>query len=351
MEKKKLNFGKQSQQGQPAFNTGDVVLTEGERKVLEMAGWKQGDPLPGKEFAKAVQAIKENAENEFKSEAEKLVKSNKPPVSVAVRPIDSLPQEKQNQLRSLLEKSMAKQEPSETLINDEGADPSVVKAVEELIKPNLNPKKEKPAVTIEPDTKKETPKQEDAVSSEELTKLKQCQHCGWLLDNEEGEKPTKTDAFLFVQSLLSGSPYEKEYSLLGDKLRIIYRTLPVEVSDMCLRQCALDTATEKLRTQDEFFTSLMNYRLSVSIKAIIVDKVEYEIGSSVDDHIANNKEILGKSTPLGELLPTLRSMAPLNQEPIWRLVGRAYQRFNAAISFLEARADDADFYQAIVASS
>jgi len=356
MEKRKPNFNNPVKHEGQLYEPGEVILTEGERKVLEMAGWKKGDPLPGKEFASAVQAVKQAAEVEFEEEAKRLAESGRPPLKVMNKPIGSLPPEKQNELKKILERSLKYQQEIAAAQENSNIDPALAKAIHEVATPATKKQNEQPKpapeikkVEVAPEPKEEPAKKDMPFG--DLNQQLQCKHCGWILSNEVTEKPTKNDTFLFVQALLGGKPFEKEYSLFSDKLQIKYRTIPVDLGDMCLRQCALDTASDKIKTQDEFFNYLANYRLIASIHSLKVNEVEHAVGESVDDYITQNKEELGKKTPLAELLPSLRSLAPLNQEPVWRMVVKNYQRFSALVNFLEARADDADFYQAIDASS
>lgn len=340
------------------FEPGEILLTDAEKKTLEIAGWKKGDPLPGPEFAKAVQAAKDNMEKEYQRDLETLEKSNKPPLKFATKDIKDLPLKKQIELKEMIEKTKAMVAENEGDTSDIAE--SVLKAVKEIKEDRL------PKIKLK-SSDQDLPQTKESEKTEELEKIKEedsrpvesvagsdvvkthCQHCGWDLSLSEN-KPERSDAFLFVQSLLSGKPFIKSFSLLGGKFVVNYRTLPVDYSDMCLRQAALDTANEKIRTQDEFFTALLNYRLILGLSSLVISDVEHSVSASVDDYLIENKEVLGKSTPLPELLNLIRKIPPMDQEPVWRLIGKNYQRFNTIVSSLEARADDPDFYQAIVAS-
>ena len=135
---------------------------------------------------------------------------------------------------------------------------------------------------------------------------------------------------------------------MGGKLKVEFRTIDTKFSDMCLRQCGYNVAEGKSKTQDEFFVDLLNYRLVFGLHRIGINDVEHDISGSVDEYVESNPETLGKATPLPALLKLIQELKPLNQEAIWRIVGNAFQRFNKLTSAVEARADDPDFWKAIV---
>lgn len=177
-----------------------------------------------------------------------------------------------------------------------------------------------------------------------------CSHCG--ADPTAPTVPPSTaDVRRFVASILGGGPFTKEYELLGGRLRVELRTISQVQAEWCLRQCYLDQKEGRLQTVDDFFALLIDYRLALSILTLTVEDAPIDVGGATDELLASASSALLATTPLPGLLEAVRSLAPLGSEPIWRMLAVCYRRFASLSAGLEARAFDADFWQATALSS
>ena len=336
-EPKKISFSNTGSASQKIVPPGTIMLTDAETKVLRAAGYKEGDPLPGPEIAEKIKKLQESEDAEYQERVNQIkgnpfFKTRKDPVDIS-----ALPAEKKKELEDILAKAKdySFNSAKEKLPKVEQPSQSDLKTQEksEVLKEE--------AVVI----KSEPEKPEVSVTGAEPAKT-HCQHCGWNLEIEDS-KPSANDSFVFVQAVLAGLPFTKEYEFLGGKLRVEFRTIDTKYGDMCLRQCGYNVAEGKSKTQDEFFVDLLNYRLVFGLHSLVVNDLEHDISGSVDAYVEANPEVLGKSTPLPGMLKIIQDLKPLNQEAIWRIIGNTFQKFNKLTSAVEARADDSDFWKTI----
>jgi hypothetical protein len=272
--------------------------------------------------------------------------------------ITDLPPERQAALRGILQG--AKAAAAAAADSTAPLEPSVARALEELStgrvpdvgadKPFTS--KRTPAVSPQPTAAAATPSPTAAATPSPAAASvvgttvppAECPHCGHGLADPPTE-PSEDDKYHFAQTVLFGAPFTRRYELLGGRLKVSFRTLSTTSADLCLRQCGLDTAAGELKTLNEFVPRLISYRMAAALASVWVDDVEYDVAGPADQMLAEARQKVDL-TPLPALLRAVRSMKPLDQEPVWRLLQVQYQRFARLAAVLEARADDPNFWQA-----
>jgi hypothetical protein len=169
-----------------------------------------------------------------------------------------------------------------------------------------------------------------------------CPRCGWDMRQKFEIVPTEVDKEDFVAALLGGTRFKRNYDLLGGKLKLCFQTIMADDNKMLHRQLILDQEAKKIVTEAEWFVSMMEYRLALSL--------EYTTDS--------NGKPLSVAPALGELPPkkdetpleTLRDYVNkkiLVHEVTRRLAGQHLRQFQRLVETLEAMALEPSFWNGI----
>jgi hypothetical protein len=164
----------------------------------------------------------------------------------------------------------------------------------------------------------------------------------WELEVEDADKE------LFVAVILGGSRFSKTIAVMGELLRITYRSLTSPEVDLCFRQLGLDLRQGKLLDDAQYFMQLQAYRLVMS-----VDRVE-----------TGNNECLVEIPPIFEieydppaadeheetrLIPMVKwfNETAVTQESLRRIIAQHHRQFQRLVEALEAMTTEPDFWSGI----
>lgn len=171
-----------------------------------------------------------------------------------------------------------------------------------------------------------------------------CTHCGWPVNQCDLTDPTKLDKQIFVASILGQKRFYKTYELLGGQLRVTFRSLTIQENDIVIVQLVEDWNSGKLSGPAHSVAEATKYQLAMSLHSI-----ETSVGPitlpTLDDY-EYDAASLGKNTILPDIVTYVNEKALIN-EPLRRIVSKAYGHFIETVSKLEAMAETSDFWLAI----
>lgn len=352
--------GGKAPDGALPFMPGTVRLTDFEKSEIRKyaPNWKEGDPIP-KELPAlyaAVSAARASAETmpEIDPEVAEAHKLQLPP---EVK-IQDLPKPRQNELAAALAsaKIQAEMIKKRQAAQVEGAGPGVNEAISaglsdplpstSVVEDDLTPKVAAPPqfarTGIEPDG--------EASGAGGAEHPKNCPHCGWLLSRGEVEEPTDEDKLRWLIAQEGAVRFQKDYSLLGGRMIVTFRTLTSKESDTAWRQVAVDgrsdLASQTPETEDHYWRNLMTYRLLMGIARVWTHTNGPQENPVLDEWTAEKADYPGPNTKLLALLgPITESLFPT--ETLRKQIGNAYHRFGLLVEQLEARAEDDSFWAGI----
>ena len=362
--------------GTVPFRPGETLLPS-ETKDLTPLGWKPGDPVPPG-FAKLLAEVREEVATDmsqrvFKDSAGNAMKipSLRMPKEI---PVEQLPPEKQEQLaRQLREyKTLSPQltQLQQDTVAFESLDPSIQRAIAAANQPPTaeapdsrnNPASLRPATPqagieiLKTRTKAEveapvadTPKP-DAGFQEPVDKAEgQCPHCLGALTVKPPE-PDRVDLLNFVTAIMGQQRFLKEYSLLGGKLRAVFRAPSTRDSFLVSEQISRDGRDGKIANLDDMMRLGFAYRLAVSLDSVFAANFGLPVREGVDDILNDPPQEIrdrGDATPLPYIVEKLQEKAPLNSEAVWGILADTTRVFTETLDVIRKRAANANFWVAI----
>jgi len=190
---------------------------------------------------------------------------------------------------------------------------------------------------------------EKAPQAATLDLITNCQHCGWDLKRNDLVEVTDVDKYDFVQSILGGIKFKKEYLLFDGKYKLTFRALTSKESDLAYRQIVIDGQTDfqqrVMGGTDFYWRNLQAYRMAMSLESI--ESVQYgriELPTIDEAEI----EFEGK-TLQNKLIPFLHHVLDnhLPMESMRCIVGHAYYEFQSLCDKLQVMAESPTFWKAI----
>jgi len=378
-----------------------VTLPEDAKQQLEALGWKPGDPVPGElgDRLRAIQA--EIAEADAQDEADlpakvrEIRKRAKPPKHVK---LEDLPQEKQQELRSLMDeaKRVLAQEESEAREEDAmqerlGEIPDNLRqAAEANMRSQMAAERGeqgKPGTTFsqvpdglpsppeggkanvegispifseQPEEQpeeppKEEPAQESPKNAEPRPAIGEtasefgsaeppqtCPRCQFQLNLPLPPPPTEGQKNMFTSYMLGITDrFYEDYPVLGGRVIVTFRALSSREADAAAAWTGIDARTGKINDATSFVIRLNQYRLLFSFASLrdnagaVVHRQEPPGEDDLKD-IERNTELRDR---MWEALFT----KTLRQEPLRRVVGQLFAQFQRLVEGLEQEAQNPDF--------
>lgn len=186
-----------------------------------------------------------------------------------------------------------------------------------------------------------------------------CQHCGWVLAEPVVEQPTVTEITNFLHCCLGQKLYSADYKLLGGKLTLRVRALRVReleaIYDSAHRLQALGT----IQGQGGYYEYINRMRVYLQLTRIGISLPNEEkiiqLPEILDASVCRAKDFdwvqkLRTEGERNEHLPLLDQVRDymisnvVNTEHLHRLLGATCAKFNRKIAMLEARMEDANFW-------
>lgn len=321
-------------------------VSEFTRKTLEQFGWQDGAPIPsslGDMLLKLKETLPASKRSDVLVDAalmrEEDIAAVKALLAEAKTAGENLKQrqEKQKELENIAPHLRAQYE---AVVNQLEIVDDRVPAAEAPAAQEETP--ETPSAPPEPPPPVPVPQEPSPPAI-----LPFCPRCGWDMRQKFEVVPTDRDKEDFLATLLGGSRFRKRYELLGGKIIVTFRGLLAEENKLIYRQLVLDQQENKIATEAEWFTQMMDYRLACSLESIASSsgKVISIVPELSEMPFTPDKE-KPLATPLVAQLNYINNTV-LAQEVTRRLVGLHLRQFQRLLEALEAMALEPSFWTGI----
>ena len=327
----------------------NVYVSEFTKKTLEQFGWQEGHAIPA-DLGQIMIDMKETLPASKRSDVlvDKAVMSDEQIERVT------------GMLKEARERGEKKKRAAEIEEQTKNMDPSVSAVYKQLAekdsdKPQIIDDREEAAAVKEEAAPAPTPtspeaveqKQEEEPQAEPMVPgVIYCPRCGWDLRQKFEIAPTQRDKEDFLATLLGASRFKKQYDLFGGKFVVTFRSLLAEENKLIYRQLVLDQRDNKVATEAEWFTQMMDYRLACALETIVdkSGKVITAVPTLEEMAFAGDKD-----QPLLTALPQQLSLVnkTLAQEATRRIVGMHLRQFQRLVEGLEAMALEPSFWTGI----
>lgn len=397
--------------GRLPLRTGEVSMTEYTKEQLRKLGWKDGDPVPGDlgvEIQRAA-AVAAQDRDSFKWE------ENKPagykPVSPKMVNIDDLPASEQERLTKHIAEYKVEVEAQDAFNAQQAAreasipdtvDPSVraaslqamaaqdaaragrpTSAVVDDRRPPagmkipegktfagvigntsvadkisaLNSAQQMPEpVAAEPATPDDEYESHSGLHSGTMI----CPRCLWNTNEPFEIKPTDRDKQVFIAAVLGCTRFEKQYDLLGGKLKVFFRSLLATEVASLNSQLNWHARRGDITGDGEYVLWLMEYRLVMSLSKLVS-------GDNASRSVLSLAEFEATYPNTFEKVPTARDSLGLpvkaptglmamhewfykdivNVEFMRKIIAQTHRSFQRLVEGMESMAENEDFWQGI----
>lgn len=173
-----------------------------------------------------------------------------------------------------------------------------------------------------------------------------CPRCEWDLRQQYETEITPEDKENFLATILGGTRYKKDYSMLNGKYTVIFRTLLSEENKLIHRQLMLERKAGEFLSDTEWFLKFFEYRLACSVDSVIVKGEVTAVVPTLD-------ELGSQPLPVKNDDPTLPPLMRLHAyvlkdvfsaEITRRIVGKHFREFQRMYEALEAMALEPSFW-------
>jgi hypothetical protein len=151
----------------------------------------------------------------------------------------------------------------------------------------------------------------------------------------------------FVEAVLGGKRFRKEYSVFGGKIAFRLRTLLPSESEMALAQLDEDCDNRRVITNAQYMRYLQDYRLAMGLEVVHYD-------GKAPVQLKAVGEIQNDEVKYRTVLPMLVKYIQDNlfvTDHIRNVIGGRWAEFQRLTELMEVRAEDPDFWKAIGSAS
>ena len=316
----------------------DTILLEEDRQILAKVGWKEGDPLPDLSqlgiasdresiLASQIALIRQQAKAE---EANPQLPSHVKGVDMPqIHDLETLSQEKQAEVERTIN-SMLQQTAGSTL--PAPPPPPVASPEAALVDPSVLAFKN---LTEQPATPAAAPEAPPAAKQ-------QCQHCGWEVTAPDDLVIEPTDKLVYVQAILGGQRFIKQYPLFGGQIQVTFRMLTVEETQLISKQTDQDARSGRLELVSQYLGRWTEYALAAALQRINGHGVTHTFKPVLEAGIQYDEK------PGETVLQAYRDYIQKNVlrvDGLYRATALAFQNFMAITSKMADRAQDPSFWQ------
>lgn len=303
-----------------------IAVTPDEERILESLGWEKGQPIPN------VAAYIEQIKNERPDIPEGRTLQTPPEVQ-----LEDLSPSEQTRLRQFMAQGAEQLE-------------RLQKAQQSQVETPSSPDVNRALDAIHNATAPQLDLTEAPVAMATAAAVPTiCEQCGHRHGDDVLEM-TDDDKRQFQAHLVLGTRFRKEYSLLNGQLKLVFRSLRQEESELSLRQVSYDDRDQLIPTEYEYVRYKHNYDLVLSLESITRgDKMHvFDEPLTVDWDRPQHPAL--PQTVLNVLYPYVMQHH-INQDSLVRLCHLTYRRFQGLQRRLEANTLNADFWIGIVLPS
>lgn len=281
-----------------------------------------------------------------------------PPVLEGEANIEDLPEKRQNEIKAAIKQATQFWSNRENQLRyDSSLSPSVQDALTAV---------ESPAVIVDDRAVKQTTVDESLAEAVSLASgnqvsdnslqvepgkvsdsgavgLTNCPHCNFDLSLPSPANPTDEQKLAFLAATLSNVPFEHEYTFLGDRASVVFRTPTAKVCDLVSTQLVHDTVAGILISRESIFVRQQIYMMCVSLVSITLPDRKYVLPDLADISDAPMPDGRKNSGGVAELHRYIVEEL-LVSEPLRAAIGHKYAVFAQTVGKLAARIDDSDFW-------
>lgn len=206
----------------------------------------------------------------------------------------------------------------------------------------------KPEIEIPPPAKPDT-SPETGVAQPDLLSVATpafCPRCDWDMRRAYEVEISPVDKENFLVTILSGTRFKRDYTILNGKYTVIFRTLLAEENKKIHRQLVLEQKANEFFSDTEWFLRFFEYRLACSVESIIINDKVVALIPELD-------ELTGNPLPAKLDDPSLPGLLRLHSyvikellgaEVVRRLVSKQFREFQRLYEALEAMALEPNFW-------
>lgn len=172
-----------------------------------------------------------------------------------------------------------------------------------------------------------------------------CPHCQWPLDQPAIPEPDWTDKFNYQQCMASAGAvlFQKEYSLYGRQLVVVFRELRLEEVDMCWKQARLDHPSGPTFSEADFLETLQRYLLSLHLVSVTTPQTSHKYPTSLTDWGVDDLDLAPTETAMPQILAKVQQTMP--SASLFRAIGGKLSQFNRLVAKMEASAENENFWK------
>lgn len=312
------------------------------KKTLAQFGWQEGDPIPA-DLGPMLVKVRESVPPSPRADVL---------VDAAVMPPDTVEQARQMlqaakshaalQAEEAQRKAeIAKLNPAAQqllkLAEAAAAQPQIINDLDEA--PVAQPA---PSATETPAEPAPAEPEESMTGLGPMAILPFCPRCGWDMRQKFEIVPSDLDKEDFLAATLGGTKFQRDYTIFGGKLKIVFHTILAEENKLIHRQLVLDQESKRIVTEAEWFVQMMEYRLALSLGALVDGNGK---PTAVVPALGELPAVEGES-PLITLTNYVNNKV-LAHEVTRRLVGTHLRQFQRLVEALEAMALEPSFWNGI----
>lgn len=173
-----------------------------------------------------------------------------------------------------------------------------------------------------------------------------CPRCDWDMRQDYESKVTDVDKENFLATILGGTRFKKEYSILNGRYQIVFRSLLADENKKIHRQLMAENNAGEFFSDTEWFLKFFEYRLACSVETVIADGKPVAVIPTLDELSAENLPTKTDDPALPGLIRLYNYVIKevFSAEITRRLVSKQFREFQRLYEALEAMALEPNFW-------
>lgn len=175
--------------------------------------------------------------------------------------------------------------------------------------------------------------------------------------------PTDEDKYQFVKALLAGKPFQKEYSLFSNKMKVVFKTITAAEAEAVTEAIVIQSGRVPYTNIMAMGAAHMKYSMACSIVSITTENEngisikafespfkKYDDSPRKDTYYVKEDGQLKTKTSLVASAPgqkiiwaSVDSFSDI-QIPIYNILFKCFQEFDALVAQIAKDASDPDFF-------
>jgi len=156
--------------------------------------------------------------------------------------------------------------------------------------------------------------------------------------NGELVVPTDDDIVAYLAMLMGNDCFRKRVSLFGNRIGVVFRSLSPREEDAAVAQVDKEVSEGKIHHPLHYVRAIEEYKMAIGIESL-----SRTGGVTTRMPQFDRIEAIGDKPPVVQLRDYLRNDV-LTTESLRRVVGTQWSRFNQLLQYLEANAENPDFF-------